>query len=344
MTCTETAEITRLYHGIAIDIQRRLSATVNKPRKRIIVLAGPTAVGKSSFGLALAQELGGEIVSADSMQVYCNMDIGTAKPSIEDRLAVPHHLIDVRHVRENFNVMDFYYEARQCFQIIHARDNVSIVVGGSGFYLHSLIYGPPDGPPSFPELRKSIEEEYESLGSEAAFKKLSTFDPEYSLTITKNDKQKVIRALEIITLTGKKVSNLPWGGMQKKPQNYDFHCWFLNRPRDVLYKRIETRCEEMLKSDFLDEVRALKEIGLETNSSASQAIGYRQALEFLASNQTEEDYKNFVTKFKQASRHYAKRQQTWFRHDHEPLFRWLDLDLHDPEVAMDMVIKDFKAR
>lgn len=344
MTCLESAEITRLYHGIAIDIQRRLSSGLHKPRKRVIVLAGPTGVGKSTFAMGLAQAIGGEIVSADSMQVYCAMDIGTAKPTIEDRLTVPHHLIDIRHVRENFNVVDFYFEARQSFQIIHGRDNISIVVGGSGFYLHSLIYGPPDGPPSFPELRKSLEQEYDNLGAESAFQKLKSLDPEYARTITAHDKQKVIRALEIITLTGKQVSKLPWGGQKKKPQNYDFHCWFLHRPREVLYKRIDTRCDHMLKAGFLDEVKVLKEMGIESNPSASQAIGYRQALEFLATDQTEEDYNNFVTKFKQASRHYAKRQLTWFRHDHEPLFRWLDLDLHDPEVAMDMVIQDFKAR
>ncbi len=133
MTCIESPDVIRIYHGIAIDIQRQLTANLSKPRKRIIVLAGPTGVGKSTFAMNLAQLIGGEIVSADCMQVYCGMDIGTAKPSIEDRLTVPHHLIDIRHVRENFNVTDFYYEARQSFQIIHMRDNVSIVAGARGF-------------------------------------------------------------------------------------------------------------------------------------------------------------------------------------------------------------------
>lgn len=343
MTCVEKEEIERLYYGIALDIQRQLSSNIQKPKRRVIVLAGPTGVGKTAFSLALAEALGGEIISADSMQVYSGMDIGTAKPTLKEREAVPHHLIDIRNVTESFNVVDFYYEARHSCQVIHSRDNVSIVVGGSGFYLHSLIYGPPSGPPSVSELRKSLEEEIEKVGSEVLFEKLKQLDPNYASTITKHDKQKIVRALEIITLTGKKVSKLPWG-VKQKPQNYDFHCWFLHRPREELYKRIDKRCDEMLAAGFLDEVLALKAAGIESNPSACQAIGYRQALEFLAGNGGDQAYRDFVANFKQASRHYAKRQLTWFRHDHEPLFRWLDLDLHDPEVAMDIITQEFKAR
>jgi tRNA dimethylallyltransferase len=343
VTCVEKEEIVRLYYGIALDIQRQLSSNIQRPKSRVIVLAGPTGVGKTSFSLALAEALGGEIISADSMQVYTGMDIGTAKPTVKEREAVPHHLIDIRNVNENFNVVDFYYEARHSCQVIHARDNVSIVVGGSGFYLHALIYGPPSGPPSVSELRTALEEEMEKVGSEVLFEKLRQLDPVYASTITKHDKQKIVRALEIITLTGKKVSKLPWGGRQK-PLNYDFHCWFLHRPREELYKRIDKRCDDMLEAGFLDEVRRLKQEGIESNPSACQAIGYRQALEYLNSNGGDAAYRDFVEKFKQASRHYAKRQMTWFRHDHEPLFRWLDLDMHDPEVAMDIITQDFKAR
>lgn len=341
--CLEKEEIERLYHGIAIDIQRRLAANLQRPKKRIIVIAGPTCVGKSSFAMALAPLLGAEIISADSMQIYRGMDIGTAKPSREDRDTVPHHLIDIHDITESFSSVDFYYEARQACQLIHARDNTVLVVGGSGFYLHSLIYGPPSGPPSIPELRKSLENEIETLGADILFERLEQLDSEYAATITKNDKQKIVRALEIITLTGKKVSKLAWKN-RLKPLNYEFHCWFLHRPRPSLYQRIDRRCEQMLNIGFLDEVRALKEAGLESNASASQAIGYRQALEFLNKNGTAQEYAEFVDQFKKASRHYAKRQMTWFRHDHEPLFRWIDLDMHDPEVAMDIITKDFKAR
>jgi tRNA dimethylallyltransferase len=249
-------------------------------------------------------------------------------------------LIDIRDVTDSFNVVDFYYEARHCCQIIHSRDNVPIVVGGSGFYLHSLLYGPPSGPPSVPELRKALEDEAELLGSELLYDRLKEMDPQYAQSITKNDKQKIVRALEIMALTGKKVSKLSWK-TRRKPQNYDFRCWFLFRPRENLYHRIEKRCDQMIQAGFLDEVIEMEKKGLRKNSSAAQAIGYRQALDFIASKQSKEDYKHFIDTFKQASRNYAKRQFTWFRK--EPLFRWLDLDMHDPEVAMEMIRQDYES-
>lgn len=288
----------------------------------------------------MAEMHGGEIISADSMQVYRGMDIGTAKATKEERLRVPHHLIDIRDVKDNFNVVDFYYEARHCCQTVLGHENIPLIVGGSGFYLHSLLFGPPSGPPSVPELRKSLEEESERLGSEVLYERLQQLDPQYAATITKHDKQKIVRALEIITLTGKKVSKLSWKG-RRKPQNYDFRCWFLHRPRELLYGRIEKRCDQMISDGFLEEVIHMDKLGLRQNSSAVQAIGYRQAIDFLDSKQTKEDYKKFVETFKQASRNYAKRQFTWFRR--EPLFRWLDLDMHDPEVAMEMIRQDYES-
>ncbi|MGK5595146.1 MAG: tRNA (adenosine(37)-N6)-dimethylallyltransferase MiaA [Parachlamydiaceae bacterium] len=334
----EKEEIERIFFGFATEAQKQIPANF-RPKKKVIILAGPTGCGKSDLAMQLAQDMGGEIISGDSIQVYRGMDIGTAKPTREDREVVPHHLIDIRNVTDPFNVVDFYYEARHCCQLIHHRENIPIIVGGSGFYLHSLLYGPPSGPPSVPELRKSLENEMEKLGSEALFERLAQLDLEYARTITKHDKQKIIRALEIITLTGKKVSKLSWKN-RRKPLNYDFRCWFLNRPKEQLYKRIERRCERMLEAGLLEEVECLIKEGLLCNSSASQAIGYRQALEYLASTKTFEAYTKFVENFKQASRHYAKRQLTWFRK--EPLFRWVDLDMHDPEVVMDIIKQDFE--
>lgn len=336
----EKEEIERIFLGFALEAQKQLSSNLQKPKKRVIVLAGPTACGKSAFAMSLAEMLRGEIISADSMQVYRGMDVGTAKPPKVDRELVPHHLIDIRNVTDTFNVVDFYYEARHCCQQVHSRDSIPMVVGGSGFYLHSLLYGPPSGPPSVPEVRKALEEEESRLGSEALYERLKQLDPHYAATITGHDKQKIVRALEIIALTGKKVSKLSWKG-RRKPQNYDFRCWFLYRPRDAIYRRIEKRCDEMIANGLLEEVGALDNQGLRTNSSASQAIGYRQALDFLDSGQTPDDYRCFVETFKQASRHYAKRQFTWFRR--EPLFRWLDLDMHDPEVALEMIRQDYES-
>lgn len=339
-TTIEKKEIERMFFGFTLEAQKQLSLTIEEPKKRVIVIAGPTACGKSSFALSLADLCGGEIISADSMQVYNGMDVGTAKPTLEDMKRVPHHLIDVRDINDPFNVVDFYYEARHACQIVHARGGTPIIVGGSGFYLHSLLYGPPSGPPSVPELRALLEKEIEELGSEVLYERLRKLDPQYAKTITKNDKQKIVRALEILTLTGKKVSKFSWKG-RCKPQNYDFRCWFLHRPRDVLYKRIEQRCDEMIEHGLLEEVSQLDQKGLRTNTSAAQAIGYRQALEYFDSAQTPEDYRRFVETFKQVSRNFAKRQFTWFRK--EPMFRWLDLELHDQEVALEMVRQDYES-
>lgn len=336
----EQQEIERIFAGFTLEAQKQLTTKSQRPKKRVIIIAGPTAVGKSSLAMSLANTCGGEIISADSMQVYRGMDIGTAKPTKEERQEISHHLIDIRDVSDSFNVVDFYYEARHCCQLVHGRDNIPLVVGGSGFYLHSLIYGPPSGPPSVPELRKELEEEADRNGADSLYERLKRLDPQYANTITSHDKQKIIRGLEIITLTGKKVSKLSWK-TRSRPQNYDFRCWFLHRPRENLYRRIEERCDSMLEQGFLDEVIELDKKGLRLNSSASQAIGYRQALTFIDSKQTKEDYARFLATFKQTSRNYAKRQFTWFKR--EPLFRWLDLDLHDPEVAMEMIRQDYES-
>ncbi len=338
----EKDEIQRIFSGLAIEAQKRLPATLPRPKKKVIVLAGPTGCGKSDFAMKLAEMIGGEIISADSMQVYKGMDIGTAKPSKEDRLHIPHHLIDIRNVKDQFNVVDFYYEARHCCQLVHSRDNVPIIVGGAGFYIHSLIYGPPSGPPSIPELRSALEKEMEDLGPAALFERLSKLDPQYASTITKNDKQKIVRALEIITLTGKLVSKLSWKGRQK-PLNYDFHCWFLNRPRAHLYERIEKRCDKMIEEGLIEEVIRLEKEGIRSNSSAVQAIGYRQVLDYLATDRTKKDEITFLDKFKQASRNYAKRQATWFKK--ELLFekKEIDMELHDYEVIIDRIQKDYES-
>lgn len=336
----ETEQVRRIVLNFALEIQKQIPSNLQKSKKRVIVISGPTCCGKSALAIQLAREIDGEIVSADSMQVYRGMDIGTAKPSKKDRLLVPHHLIDIREITESFNVVDFYYEARKACQQILDRGNIPIIAGGSGFYLHALLYGPPSGPPSVAELRKLLEEEMERLGAEIMYERLIQLDPQYAKTITRNDKQKIVRALEIMTLTNKKVSKLSWKG-RRRPQNYDFRCWFLHRPKEKLYERIHERCDQMLATGFIDEVRGLEKMGLRQNSSASQAIGYRQVLDFLETDQSKiEEYQKFVVAFKQATRHYAKRQFTWFRK--EPLFHWLDVDMHDPEVASEMIRRDYE--
>lgn len=326
--------------GAILPLEKKIKGIPRTKPKKIILIAGPTACGKTALSLLLAEMLRGEIISADSMQVYKGMDIGTAKVSDEDQAKVPHHLINIRHIQESFNVVDFYYEARQCCESIIARDKVPIVVGGSGFYFRALIYGPPSGPPSMPEVRQSLEEEIERFGTEALFERLKSYDPSYAATITPHDRHKIVRALEIVTLTGERVSKHQWKRGKPLP-DFDYHSWFIYRPRNVLYPAIEGRCEQMLERGLIDEVKELEKQGLRLNSSASQAIGYRQCLDFLETSQDENEYKKFVRKFKTASKHYAKRQFTWFRK--EPLFHWLNVDVHDLEIAAEMIAQEFNA-
>jgi tRNA dimethylallyltransferase len=310
-----------------------------KAKKKVILLAGPTGSGKTQLSINLSQCLGNcEIISADSMQVYKGMDIGTAKISVEEQCSIPHHLIDIKDVTDPMNVVDFYYAARECIKDILSRGNCPLVVGGSGFYFRALLYGPPNGPPSVPFVREKLEEELESKGVDFLFTKLQKLDPTYASSITSGDKHKIVRALEIITLTKEPVSILSWK-TRPKPDDLDYRCWFVHRSRDNLYKRIDKRCEKMIEKGLIEEVENLKE-ALALNPSASQAIGYKQTLDYLKTNKTEKDFKHFVETFKTASRHYAKKQFTWFRN--EAMFKWLNIELHDFETAAEIIAQDYK--
>lgn len=330
------------------EVKKYLSSHFNLPlkekipprvkKKKIIVIAGPTCVGKTKRSLTIAHALGGEVVSADSMQVYRGMDIGTAKVSLEDRTRIPHHLIDIKDISERFNVVDFYEEATKAIHEIVAKEHVPIVVGGTGFYIHCLLYGPPKGPPSVMKVRADLEEEMNKLGTAIMYERLHKLDPDYAATITQSDKQKIIRGLEIISLTNQKVSQIPYS--MEKREDYDFRCWFLYMPKEILYPKIEMRCDEMIAKGLINEVEKLEKQGLRANPSASQAIGYRQCLHYLNSQKTAQDFDEFVAGFKQASRRYAKRQFTWFRK--EPLFRWLNVDELSLENSVEMIIQDYE--
>lgn len=308
-------------------------------KKKVLVIAGPTAVGKTAVSLRVAHMLGGEIISADSMQVYKGMDIGTAKVSLKDRQRIPHYLIDIRDVNQPFNVANFCVEAQQALKTIVHKGGTPIVVGGTGFYIRALICGPPSGPPSVPEVRKKLEDELADKGSVALYDRLKALDPDYAIQITSADRHKIVRGLEIIAITGLKVTEFT-PSSPEQVANYDFRCWFLHMPLSDLYARIEKRCDEMLEQGLLDEVMRLEKIGLRQNTSASQAIGYRQCLEFLDSSQGEQQWKECVYKFKKASRHYARRQFTWFRK--EPLFRWVNVKEMGEEAVSEMIVQDFE--
>lgn len=338
----EEENLQRILHGFAIEAQKQLVSTIYQPKRKVIVLAGPTACGKSALALELAKRVDGELISADSMQVYRGMDIGTAKPSKEEQLSLPHHLIDIRAVDDPFNVVDFCFEARHCCQVVLAKGKVPIVVGGSGFYLHSLICGPPEGPPAVPELREALEKEVERGKLDQLYLRLLNLDPVYAATITKRDRQKIIRALEIITLTGKRVSDRAWG-VQQSPQVYDWRPWYLYRPKEILHQRITQRCEAMIEQGLIQEVEALLQQGMMKNRSAAQAIGYRQTIEYLMSPKNDEDFRLFKEEFIRATKKYAKRQQTWFKRFNR-LFRWLDLQMNGQEKAIELMIEDLQTR
>ncbi len=322
-----------------IPAPSRLRMEQSHKKKKILVISGPTAVGKSAISLRIADMMGGEIISADSMQVYRGMDIGTAKVSSQERARVPHYLIDFQDIDQTFNVAQFYTKAQEALRQIFAVGGLPIIVGGTGFYIHALIYGPPSGPPSVPEVRRKLEEEMDVIGPLVLYERLRVLDPEYAAKITSCDRHKIVRGLEIISITGLKVTEFT-ASSPEQTVDYDFRCWFLYRPLTSLYVRIEERCDEMLAKGLLNEVRELEKRGLRRNSSASLAIGYRQCLEFLDSAQTAEDWEKCVTAFKKASRQYARRQFTWFRR--EPLFRWLDVESMGEEEAAEMLAQDFE--
>ena len=308
--------------------------------KRVIVIAGPTAAGKSRLALEMAKLIDGEIISADSVQVYRGMDIGTGKVTKEERLQVPHHLIDICDLHESFNVMQFYERAAASIREILRREQTPIIVGGTGFYLHALIYGPPQGPPASSEIREKLEEDLEKFGPEALYERLKRYDPPYVETINYRDRHKIIRALEIIALTGNKVSDFQRPKEVQAAQEFDFHCWFLYFPTEILYPRIEMRCDEMIAEGFIEEVEALQE-SLEHNLTAAQAIGYRQCLKFLKTKRSDGDWERFVWEFKKASRRYAKRQFTWFRK--EPLFCWVNIDIHGYQKILELILQDYES-
>lgn len=326
--------------GISFDPEEQTLFFEPDVRRKVIIIAGPTACGKTDLGISIAKAVGGEIISCDSMQLYRGADIGSAKPTPEQLREVPHHLINIRNIDEPFNVVDFYREAKEAYEKIVLRGGVPILVGGAGFYMQTFMCGPPQGPPSDQEVRRRLESDCDKFGPEMLYDKLSEIDPDYAQSITFQDRHKIIRALEIMTISGKKVTEIPKPSLEDLPRNIHFHCWFTYYPKPILYERIEERCDEMIEKGLIEEVINLREVGLLENPPAAKSIGYRQALEFLESAQTEEDWQEFVTSFKRFSRQYAKRQFTWFRK--EALFRWLDLSQCSPQSAAEIIIQDFE--
>ena len=277
----------------------------------MIVIAGPTAVGKTRISLELAEKLGGEIVSADSRQVYRFMDIGTAKPSPEDMRRIPHHMIDVVNPDEEYTVADYGRSAHAAIKSILERGKIPIMVGGSGLYIRAVIDGIFPGPGSDKKIRENLEKEAEINGLSSLYDRLCKVDPAASSRIHPNDKRRIIRALEIYEITGKPISLLQEKG-KKKEASCNTVMIGLNRPREELYGRIEEKVEEIFRQGFVEEVKALLDKGYEENLISMEALGYREVIKFLKGEIGLEPAKR---KVKQNTCHYAKRQLIWFRKD-----------------------------
>lgn len=272
-------------------------------------IVGATATGKSELSLALARELGAEIVNADSMQLYRGMDIGTAKLPEKDRQGVPHHLIDILDVTEDASVAQYQIWAREIIDGLLAVDHPVVVVGGTGLYIKAIL-DEMNFPDTDPIIRQSLSEEAERIGSEAMHERLMKLDPAAAAAIPKENLRRVIRALEVIEITGKPfTANLPRAGATCYPEARQFG---LVMDRENLKERIDARVDAMWEAGFVPEVSGLIDKGLTRGRTARAALGYSQIIDFLEGRMTEAEAREET---KRATRAYARRQETWFSRD-----------------------------
>lgn len=306
-------------------------------KRPLIVIGGPTACGKTGFSIKLAKEIGGEIISADSMQVYRYMDIGTAKVTPEEADGVPHYLIDEFDPDEEYNVMIFQQKAKFYMEQIWAKGKVPILVGGTGFYINALLY---DNDFTETENDTSYREECYRLaqeqGPEVLYERLKEIDPEYAEIIHANNVKRVTRALEYHYLTGQKFSE--HNAQQKEKETpYDAAVIILTMDREKLYERIELRIDIMVEQGLLSEVKGLLDRGYTPDLVSMQGIGYKEFMPYFNGACTLEEA---VTQLKTNTRRFAKRQLTWFRRQIEGL--WVDMSKATGEEAMEDVLDYLK--
>ena len=278
---------------------------------KVIVVAGPTATGKTALGILLSARFRGEVVSADSMQLYRRMDIGTAKADSAERAAVPHHMLDVAEPDENYSVSRYVSDAARCCDEILSRGKVPVIVGGTGLYIDSLLAGRDFSARDEADetLRAALGARYDAEGGEALLRELASFDPERAAKLHPGDKRRIVRAIEIYRLTGETITQHD-ARSRALPPRYDAYRIVLNyRERSDLYARIDARVDAMVAAGLFDEVAALLAGGLGAESTAMQAIGYKEAALALSGAITRAEA---VEQIKQNSRRYAKRQLTWF--------------------------------
>lgn len=278
--------------------------------KSIPVICGPTASGKSSMALSLCRETKGELCSMDSMQIYRGMDIGTAKPTIEEQASVPHHLIDLIEPTENFSAARYKTAALGCIQDCLSRGVLPVFCGGTGQYASALAQGINYMPIEVdPAVSSRLLSEAGEKGYEALHNELMQVDPESAAKIHPNNRKRVLRALEIYRQTGNTMTYYNEKSIEDGPQ-YPFSLFAIEWDRDILYQRMDLRVDQMLEAGLLDEVKRLRLMGLTSANTSMQAIGYKELFCFLEGHVT---YEEAVSAIKQKTRNYGKRQLTWFR-------------------------------
>jgi tRNA dimethylallyltransferase len=293
--------------------------------EQVIVIVGPTAVGKTALSIELAKKYHGEVISGDSMQIYRGLDIGTAKVTREEMEGIPHHLIDIRDSQESYTVAEFQKEARKLITEIHQRGHMPIVAGGTGLYIQALLYDYQLGAAeedSNPAVRQRYEKEAAMIGKEALWQKLQRLDPLAAEKIHYNNERKVIRALEVLETTGNSIA-----APKVAPKAlYDYFMIGLSTERSLLYQRIEERVDQMIAAGLVSEVQ---QVLAYPETQAAKGIGYKEFLPYFAGSSSLEET---IAQVKQQSRRYAKRQLTWFKNRLSP--KWVDLVQHPEEISM----------
>ena len=287
-------------------------------KQQVIVIAGPTASGKTKLAIELAKKVNGEIISCDSMQIYKDMNIGTAKPTVEEMQGIPHYMIDIISPEERFSVSDYKKMAEQKIEEVLQKGKVPILVGGTGLYVNSLIYGIEFVEIEYDEkYRQALEKRVETEGLQKLYEEAKQIDAEAMKIISPNDKKRILRVLEIFHQTGMTKTKQDELSRKNGPK-YDYKVFAINIDREILYDRINKRVDQMLENGLVKEVEDIYE-KYNAFPTAMQGIGYKEVVEYLQKDISEQE---MIDKIKQESRRYAKRQLTWFRKNKEII--WLD--------------------